>query len=281
MKRRLDRRIGLGKSLVDVAGIEHALEGEIVAKLGMDHRGVRLERGLRLRHGGQHVIVDADQRAGVLGLSAGPRHHRAHRLALPASALHRDGVLRRRFEALQMGQHADPRRDHLGQFGAGNHRDNAGRLFRRRRLDGFDAGMGMRRAHEGGVHHTRQHDVADILAAPLGQPRQIGPRHRAADIGVRPIERGQTGRLVVGDFHFCLLPPLAGQGPAEWPARWQAVRGVGSSTPKPHPGIASLADPPPAGEGQRKITNTGSATSGCATYALTGCCRSRGLPPAA
>ena len=52
-------------------------------------------------------------------------------------------------------------------------------------------------------------DVADILAAALGQPRQIGPRHRAADIGIRPVERGEAGRLIVGDFHFLSLPTRA------------------------------------------------------------------------
>ena len=40
-----------------------------------------------------------------------------------------------------------------------------------------------------------------ILGAASRQPREIGPRHRAADIGVRPVERGESGRRVVGDFH--------------------------------------------------------------------------------
>jgi predicted GIY-YIG superfamily endonuclease len=35
----------------------------------------------------------------------------------------------------------------------------------------------------------------------LRQPRQIGPRHRAADIGVRPVERAEAGRLIGGNFH--------------------------------------------------------------------------------
>ena len=40
-----------------------------------------------------------------------------------------------------------------------------------------------------------------ILGAALRQPREIRPRHRAADIGVRPVESGEDRRRVVGDFH--------------------------------------------------------------------------------
>jgi len=48
---------------------------------------------------------------------------------LPAGAIDGDGVLRRRFDALEMREHADPRRDHLGKLGAGDHRDHAGRFL--------------------------------------------------------------------------------------------------------------------------------------------------------
>ena len=89
-----------------------------------------------------------------------------------------------------------------------------GAFFASAVVDVFDARVRMRRAHEGDMHHARQHDVADILAASLRQPRQIGPRHRAADIGIRPVERGKAGRLIVGDFHVPLTPPLAGGGAA-------------------------------------------------------------------
>ena len=50
--------------------------------------------------------------------------------------------------------------------------------------------------------HARQHDVADELPPPLRQPRDIRPRHRAADIGIRPVERAQRGGDVVGDLHL-------------------------------------------------------------------------------
>ena len=108
-----------------------------------------------------------------------------------------------------MRQHADPRRDHLGELGAGDDGDDARRAPRLRRVDGFDAGVRVRRAQKRDMRHARQHQVADVLAAPLRQPRQVRPRHRAADIGIRPVERGERGGLVVGDFHFSNIAPIA------------------------------------------------------------------------
>ena len=126
---RLHHRVGLGKALVGIAGVQRALEGEIVAKLGMDHGCRRFERGFRVGHGGERFILDIDERAGVLGLRARAGDDRAHRFALPARAIHRDGVLRRRLDAFEMGEHADPRRDHLGELRAGDDGDNAGAFF--------------------------------------------------------------------------------------------------------------------------------------------------------
>ena len=176
----------------------------------MDHRRLGVERRFRVGDGGQRFVVHVDQRAGVFGFGAAAGDDGAHRLALPAGAIDGDGVLRRRFDALEMREHADPGRDHLGELGAGDDRDHARRFLRFRRFDIFDARMRVRRAHESDMHHARQHDVGDILAAPLRQPRQIGPRHRAADIGIRPVERGEAGRLVGGDFHFS-SPSLRGE----------------------------------------------------------------------
>jgi hypothetical protein len=202
---RFDHGIRLGEAAVRIAGIERPLKGEIVAKLGMNHRRLGIERGFRIGHRGEHLIVDLDQRAGVLGLRAALRHHGAHRFALPAGPLDRDGVLRRRFYAFEMRKHADPRRNDFGKFGAGDYGYYARSFACRRRSELRDPRMRVRRTQKRDVRHARQYDVGDILAAPGRQPRQIRPRHRAADIGVRPIERGEAGRLVFGDFHGARL----------------------------------------------------------------------------
>ena len=99
----------------------------------MDHRRAGIERGLGVGDRRQLLVVDLDQLAGILGLGARARDHGADRLALPAGALDRDRVLRRRLDALEVREHADPRRDHLGELRAGDDRDHAGRLLRRRR----------------------------------------------------------------------------------------------------------------------------------------------------
>ena len=187
----------------------HALEGEVVAELGMDHRRLRIERGLRIGDGRELLVVDLNQLAAVLGFGAAARHHGADRFAGPAGAVDRDGVLRRGLDALQMRQHADPGRDDLGKLRAGDDGDHARRFLRRVRIDAFDFRMRMRRAHERHMRHARQHHVADILRAALHQPRHVGPRHRAADIGVRPVERGEDGRGVVDDFHALSSLPRA------------------------------------------------------------------------
>ncbi len=198
---RFDHGVRVGEGLVDGADLELALEAEIVTERSVDHRRLGIERGFCVSDGGEGLVVDLYQFGGVLGLRARARDHGAHRLALPAGAVDSNGMLRRRFEALEMREHADPWRHHLGELGAGDNGDNAGRFLRRDGLDRGKPGVSMRRAHKGHMRHTRQHNVADILAAALRQPVQIGPRHRAADVGVRPVERGEHGRGVVGDFH--------------------------------------------------------------------------------
>jgi len=44
-----------------------------------------------------------------------------------------------------------------------------------RRVDPHDAGMRMRRSHEGNVSHAWKAEVAHVLGAPLRQPPEIGP----------------------------------------------------------------------------------------------------------
>ena len=90
-----DHRVRVGKRLVDLADIELSLEAQIVAQTGVDHRRGGIERRFRIGDGGQFLIDNVDQFAGVLGLRARARDHGADRFALPAGAVDRDGRLRR------------------------------------------------------------------------------------------------------------------------------------------------------------------------------------------
>ncbi len=141
---RLGDRVRVGKTLVGIAGNERALEGEIVGEFGMNDQRRRIERRFRLGDGGKRFVVDVDQRAGVLGFGPGASDHRAYRFALPAGTLDGDRVLRRRFDALEVREHADPRCDHVGKLSAGHDRDHARGLPRRLRVDVSDPRMCVR-----------------------------------------------------------------------------------------------------------------------------------------
>ena len=191
-ERRLHNRIGVPESRASgIAGDEHALEGEIVAELGMDHRRAGIERGLGIGDRGQLLVADLDQLAGVLGLRARARHHGADRLALPAGPLDRERVLRRRLDAFEMGEHADPGRDHLGELGAGDDGDDARRLLRRRRVDLRDAGMACGERTKATCAMRGSTRSLTNWARPWVRRARFGPRHRAADIGVRAVECGE------------------------------------------------------------------------------------------
>src|SRR5262249_1838516 len=153
--------------------------------------------------------------------------------------------------------------NHLRKLSRDINGDKPSRPTRNCGVDAFDSRMRMRRAHEGDMHHARKYDVADILAAALGEPRQIRPRHRAADIGIRPVEGGKAGRLILGDFH-------GGDATIRSFPRKRESR-------KEQFGSGS---PPSRGMSGRATTKTASATSACATYGRKANRRSRDLPRA-
>ena len=203
----LDHRVRILEARLRIAGDVDTLEAQVVAEIGVDQGSLGVQRCLHVGERLQFFVFDLHQLAGILGLGACARHHGADRLALPARAADRDGVLRRRLDALEMCEHADPRCDDFGQFFAGDNGDDARRLLCGRRIDALDVGVGVRRAHERHVRHPRQHHVADELRAALREPSQVWPRYRTADVGIRTVERGEGGGVVLTDFHF--LPPRA------------------------------------------------------------------------
>ena len=50
--------VGAGKRRIDSAGVEVALEGEVVAERGMDDRRLRIERGAHVRHRFQFLVFN-------------------------------------------------------------------------------------------------------------------------------------------------------------------------------------------------------------------------------
>jgi hypothetical protein len=112
----LHNLVGFGKGLIGGARIMIALKSQVVAERGMDHGCRWIKGGAHVRYGIEFLIIDRDKLRGVLSLSAIACHQGRDRFTLPAHAVNRDGALRCGFEALQMREHANPRRDDGREF---------------------------------------------------------------------------------------------------------------------------------------------------------------------
>ncbi len=182
-----DHRVSFRESRVDGADVQFPLEAKIVAKRSVDDRRFAIESRLRIGDGRQLLVTHVDQFTSVLSLRACTRDDGANSLTLPAGAVDRDRRLRRRFEALQMSEHANPRRHDFGEFGTGHDRNHARRFFSGLAANLDDTCMSVRRPHISNMGHARQRYVAHILSPALRQPLQIRPRHRAADVRIWPV----------------------------------------------------------------------------------------------
>ncbi len=60
-----DAVLGAGERGVDVAGLAHHAEADVVGEVRIDLQGVGGERGLDVGHGVQRLVVDLDQRRRV------------------------------------------------------------------------------------------------------------------------------------------------------------------------------------------------------------------------
>src|SRR5436305_11463399 len=120
----------------------------------MNDRRLRIERGTHLGYRFQLFIFDGYNFGRVLGNSAAASDDGGDRFALPADTIDCERMLRRRFETLQMREHADPRRDDRREFCASYDRDDPADLPRLRDIDAEDLRMRMRRAQEHDMHHA-------------------------------------------------------------------------------------------------------------------------------
>ena len=174
--------VGACKGFVHPAGVQAAGKAEVVAQLRVDDGCCGVQRGVHVQRGGQGFPFDLDVLQGVLRLGAGVGHHSHHRLTLPAGAVNGHGVLRRRFDARQMGERSDPGLAHLRKVGPVVHREHAGHHAGKVALYAGDAGVRHRRAPKHHVGHARQFNIVYILATPFGQAFDILPRQGLADV---------------------------------------------------------------------------------------------------
>jgi hypothetical protein len=179
---RLHHLVGAGKRRIDSASVEVTFESKVVAERRMNHRGFGIERGAHVRYCIQFLVFNPDGFRCVLCHGAACRHRCRDGFPLPADAVDCDRMLRRRLEALQVRQHANPRRDDGRKLFARHDSDYIGHTPRFFGVDGDDPRMGMGRAQEHHMRHARQLDVADIKPASLHQPLEIGTRNHLADV---------------------------------------------------------------------------------------------------
>ena len=205
---RLDDLVRASEGVGDVAALVDALEDEVVAEIGMDDRRCLVEGRLHVGDRREHLPGDRDLGCGVLGGGAAVGHDGGDRLAGPGRRRERQRQLRGRLHALEVGENGHPGLAVRSQVLAGEDAQHAGDFERGVRIDPADLRVRMRAAHERDMHHARQHEVIDVLPAPLDELARIGARDRSPDVGVRPVD----GAGVDHRAHGLPAPELADPG---------------------------------------------------------------------
>ena len=183
-ERVLDRCIGRGEGSVDLADVEPVGESEIVAERGMDRARGGVQRFGRVRDGIERFVVDDHQVRRVLRRRAALGHHGRDGLALPERRALRHGGLGRGFVPRAVRGDGNHRFANPGEIRSDDDTEHAGPAGRLVAVDAEKAGMRVRTSHEGGVQHSRQHDVVGVTAAPVGEATSgdagRGPADRTA-----------------------------------------------------------------------------------------------------
>ena len=139
--------------------LEETFEEDVVAPVLVHQRAAGLARFSHVVDGGQRLEVERDGGCDILGLGARRRHAHRHHLADMADLAGREHRLLGDLETGQRRHRAD--RLYVGEII--RREDHIAIAFRN--MDGLDAGMRQRAAHEGDVLQARQSDVGDELAA--------------------------------------------------------------------------------------------------------------------
>ena len=170
--------------LVHVAVFIHAREDRIGAGLVVQHGLVR-QGVLGVQHHVQGFVFHVDKLGGVLGNGNGFGDHGNHRVALVDGLVRGQGVvgdlLRRACAYL------DERVAHFHDFIAGKGAGHAGQGLRPGDVDADDAGVGIRRAHQG---HVQQAGGAVVInEEPLALDQAVILPARGSRVRVRCVEQ--------------------------------------------------------------------------------------------
>jgi hypothetical protein len=194
----LNDRRRTAASQLEVTGRKAVLEADVVRHRGVDARRVGgrslVDAGDRL----ERLPFHLDQGPRILGLRPCFRDDGNDRLALPACLAARQRKLRRRDVALDRREPRLPWLADRGEVLGRDHRDDAGRGFRRVGIDRSDARMRMRAAQECDVGDIGHGDVVGVAAAAGDKTRHLAARDVASDprIARRPgVRHGLSAQL--------------------------------------------------------------------------------------
>jgi hypothetical protein len=189
----------LGEGIVDrffargrIGGRARPVDRDIAGDVAMHLRRAGLHGLADISDGGQGIVINIDQLRAVERGKLAFRDDRDHRLADMRHLLARERRPMRHRERFAVAGARNRwvigNADDAGflDIGGGQHRDHAGRGFRRFDIDRRDARGGMRRAHEGGVQHARLRRIGNVAAASGDQrlvfdarKRRMGARSRS------------------------------------------------------------------------------------------------------
>ncbi len=220
----------LGDRHVDGGAIaDLPIVDQVVGRLRVKLRCVRLQRFRGIDDGGQLLPVDGDRIGGVARLAARPRHDDRDGLA---DIAHRVGGERRigaHIHGASVLRRDRPTADQVadavsGELRAGEHLDHARHLGRGGGVDLADLGVRVRRANERPVAHARHAHVVGVAAAAGDEALVFLADNACANSFnahrlppsisfARPSPRG-GGRLAtpLSSLHPCSRPPQRG-----WP----------------------------------------------------------------
>ena len=142
----------------------------------------------RIDHRRQHLVIDLHLLGGIAPLRLRLRDHHGNRVADMVDSRGGKRRMRRHLHRRAVLGMDHPAADQIadlvgGEFGAGEHGDDAGHGLGRTDVDALDPGAGMRRAHEHRSRLARPHHVVGVLALAGNETEVFLAAHRRADPG--------------------------------------------------------------------------------------------------
>ena len=163
-------------------------------------QGRAFMRAVECHHRVEHVVIDFDEFCCVARFGLARGHHHRHLVAHITHLALRQHRMRRLFHRLAVHIGDEPAARHavdlvVGDIGAGEDGEHAGRRFRRGGIDGFDDGMRMRRAQKHRIGLARQHHIVGVLAGAGQKARVFLALDRYADAAQFEVSTSHGGLL--------------------------------------------------------------------------------------